>query len=120
MASQTPVEFAAQLWCRPENEHRQMDVELAQGIADAVAPIMQERDDLKGALTVERERITELEDMQKAVAPPMVEEMDMTIRGKALSIRTSPRYTILSIDGSEVYFRREDGKYEGLSEAVAG
>ena len=50
MVSQTPIEFAAHIWCRPENEQRQMDVELAQSIADAVAPIMQERDDLKGAL----------------------------------------------------------------------
>ena len=50
MASQTPIEFAGQIWCRPENGQREMDVELAQSIADAVAPIMEERDDLKRAL----------------------------------------------------------------------
>ena len=50
MASQTPVEFAGQIWCRPENEHRQMDVGLAQSIADAVASVMEERDKLREAL----------------------------------------------------------------------
>ena len=50
MVSQTPIEFAAHIWCRPENEQRQMDVELAQSIADAVAPVMEERDKLREAL----------------------------------------------------------------------
>ena len=50
MTSQTPVEFAGQIWCRPENERRSMDVDFAQSIADAVAPVMQERDRLREAL----------------------------------------------------------------------
>ena len=50
LTNQTPVEFAAQIWCKPENEHRQMDVELAQSIADAVGLVMEERDKLREAL----------------------------------------------------------------------
>lgn len=42
------IAFAAQIWCRPENGKREMDVEFAHSIADAVKPIMQERDNWIG------------------------------------------------------------------------
>lgn len=32
--------FAAQIWCRPENEGREMDVVFAQSIAAAVEPLI--------------------------------------------------------------------------------
>jgi hypothetical protein len=34
--------------------------------------------------------------------------------GGVVSIRTSPRYTILSIDGKEYFFVRETGKFDGI------
>ena len=36
------TKFAAQIWCRPENEQRVMDVAFARSIADAVKPLLQQ------------------------------------------------------------------------------
>ncbi len=36
--------LAAQIWCRPENEKRQMDVVFAKSIAESVQHIIQQRD----------------------------------------------------------------------------
>lgn len=33
--------------------------------------------------------------------------------GQMVSVRISPRYTILSIDGKEFFFRRETGAFDG-------
>ena len=33
--------------------------------------------------------------------------------GETLSVRTSPRYTVLTVNGHEHYFVRETGKYDG-------
>jgi hypothetical protein len=45
--------------------------------------------------------------------PPMVATIDETIQGKHVSIRTSSRYTIVTVDGLELFFIRENGKYDG-------
>lgn len=45
--------------------------------------------------------------------PPMVAHIDETIQGKRVSIRTSSRYTIIQVDGLELFFNRENGKYDG-------
>jgi hypothetical protein len=34
--------------------------------------------------------------------------------GSVISVRTSPRYTILAIDGKEYFFIRETGKFDGI------
>ena len=34
--------------------------------------------------------------------------------GHVISARTSPRYTILAIDGQEFFFIRETGKFDGV------
>ncbi len=48
--------------------------------------------------------------------PPMVARLErQTIMGKEVEIRTSPRYTILVVDGLELYFNRESGKYDGYA-----
>jgi len=36
--------------------------------------------------------------------------------GRLISVRTSPQYTILSIDGKELFFIRETGKFDGIGE----
>ena len=41
-------------------------------------------------------------------------ELDAETCGVNLSIRTSPRYTILTIDGRELFFERETGRYDGF------
>ena len=33
--------------------------------------------------------------------------------GLAVSLRTSPRYTVLTVNGKELYFLRENGKFDG-------
>ena len=44
------TDFAAQIWCRPENEQRTMDVDFAMSIAEAVKPLLQQRSDAVEAL----------------------------------------------------------------------
>lgn len=34
--------------------------------------------------------------------------------GSVISLRTSPRYTVLTIDGQEYFFIRETGKFDGI------
>jgi len=34
--------------------------------------------------------------------------------GSVITVRTSPRYTILTIDGKEYFFIRETGKFDGI------
>ena len=34
--------------------------------------------------------------------------------GSVISVRTSPRYTTLTIDGKEYFFIRETGKFDGI------
>lgn len=36
MASEWAIEKAAQVWCRPEVEHKEMDVELAMAFAEVL------------------------------------------------------------------------------------
>jgi len=54
--------------------------------------------------------------MNRLGVPPMVErvELDAETCGVNLSVRTSPRYTILTIDGHELFFERETGRYDGF------
>lgn len=33
--------------------------------------------------------------------------------GKVISVRTSPRYTILTVGGQEFFFNRESGRFDG-------
>ena len=53
---------------------------------------------------------------ERLKVPPMVERVDLDAEtcGVNLSIRTSPRYTILTIDGRELFFERETGRYDGF------
>ncbi len=44
------VAFAAQIWCRPENEKRQMDVVFGQSIADAAQPVIEALEACEAAL----------------------------------------------------------------------
>ncbi len=44
LSNLTPREWAAQIWCRPENGHRQMDPVFAESIAAAAEVLMKERD----------------------------------------------------------------------------
>ena len=49
--------------------------------------------------------------------PPMVAEVDVMEGGQQLRIRTSPRYTIIQVNGAtEFFFDRESGKYDGFGE----
>lgn len=34
--------------------------------------------------------------------------------GEVIAVRTSPRYTILSLGGKEFFFLRESGKFDGV------
>jgi hypothetical protein len=34
--------------------------------------------------------------------------------GSVISVRTSPRYTILTVEGKEYFFIRETGKFDGI------
>ncbi len=45
---------------------------------------------------------------------PMVERMDKDIEGHHVTIRTSTRYTIVTFDGLELFFLRENGEYDGF------
>ena len=74
---------------------------------------------LEGILAYERGRIVELENDLKRVSPPRVQEIDEVIKGKAIRIHTSPNYTILTVDGLELYFNIEDGTYDGWGKPVA-
>ena len=40
--------------------------------------------------------------------------------GETVKIRTSPRYTILSVSGKEFFFERETGKFEGVGAMSIG
>ena len=33
--------------------------------------------------------------------------------GRVVKVRTTPRYTILQVDGKEYYFHRESGRFDG-------
>ena len=44
------TDFAAQIWCRPENGQREMDVDFAMSIAEAVKPLLRQRRDAAEAL----------------------------------------------------------------------
>ena len=57
--------------------------------------------------------------VEKLGLPPMVQRMEEVVRGKAIKIRTSSNYTIITIDGLELFFDRESGKYDGWGEMVA-
>ena len=37
-------EIAAQIWCRPENGKRTMDVAFAESIAKSIVPVLKQRD----------------------------------------------------------------------------
>lgn len=49
-------------------------------------------------------------------APGFVRPMEYTGEhtGQNLKIRTSPRYTILTVNGLEFFFNRESGKFDGI------
>lgn len=52
--------------------------------------------------------------------PPLVARLELQmIRGRQVEVRTSPRYTIIVLDGLELYFNRESGKYDGHGEMEA-
>ena len=55
---------------------------------------------------------------EKLGVPPMVQRMEGVIRGKSIIIRTSSTYTIITVDGLELFFNRESGKYDGYAESV--
>lgn len=47
-------------------------------------------------------------------APGFVRPMDEYIAGGvSLRVKTSPRYTILVVNGVEFFFNRESGKFDG-------
>lgn len=48
--SDSAVAFAAQIWCRPENETRTMDVIFAQSIARAAQPLIEALESSEAAL----------------------------------------------------------------------
>jgi hypothetical protein len=52
--------------------------------------------------------------------PPLVAKLDcQMIQGKEIEIRTSRRYTIIAVDELELFFNRENGKYDGWARQVA-
>lgn len=54
---------------------------------------------------------------EKLGVPPVVERMKIGADkiGFDVSIRTSKRYTIIKIDGVELFFNRENGAYDGYA-----
>jgi hypothetical protein len=52
--------------------------------------------------------------------PPLVAKLKrQMIQGKEIEIRTSRHYTVLVLDGLELFFNRENGKYDGWASQVA-
>ncbi len=59
---------------------------------------------------------------EKLGVPPMVKRMEIGADkiGHDVSIRTSSRYTIIKIDGVELFFNRESGAYDGYGAMQVG
>lgn len=60
--SRVSAEWAAQIWCRPENEKREMDVDFANSIAKAMRPYLEPYSILEGH---DRPRLREIATMLK-------------------------------------------------------
>jgi hypothetical protein len=51
--------------------------------------------------------------IQKLRIPGLVKPFAYSSEGLTVSVRTSPRYTILTVNGRDLYFIRETGKLDG-------
>lgn len=60
--------------------------------------------------------------LQKLGAPGFVRPIDYSdpVTGQRIKIRTSPLYTILSVDAKEFFFLRETGKFDGTGAMSLG
>lgn len=54
--------------------------------------------------------------LQLAGAPGFVRPIEYTdqVTGQRVKVRTSPRYTIVSVDSLELFFIRESGRFDGI------
>ena len=54
--------------------------------------------------------------MEKLRVPPLLQrvKLDAETCGVDFSIRTSPRYTVVTVEGQELFFDRETGRYDGF------
>ena len=59
---------------------------------------------------------------EKLSVPPMVERVEISADkiGCYVKIRTSKRYTVIQIDGVELFFNRESGAYDGYGSIRVG
>ena len=60
--------------------------------------------------------------LEKLHAPGFVRPIDYTDpnSGQRIKIRTSPRYTIISVDSLELFFLRESGRFDGTGAMSLG
>lgn len=54
--------------------------------------------------------------MERLGVPPLIQRiaLDAETCGVNISIRTSPRYTVVTVEGRELFFDRETGRYDGF------